>query len=418
MSFIARVHKYLSMATGYSTIIIAEARQRLQDILRGIDGVIKLQKQAKDNEQYNIDVSNLYVAARQDLLALAKDFDIFKKFILDNKAVLYDKESDYYAYKSDNIQMQIDYLEDTIIIPSLTMPTTAGASENSGEIGASFAGTIIAVSDGDTVIVDQTPSMEGGLSLRHTVRLAGIDCPEGGTDRGKMVQKATEAFWKDKEVTVFYDRNSPTDLYGRVLGTIYWEDINFSLWSLERCYTEPNLKFGKNHFIDPQEFKQMAKKCLIGWPPIGIIKVASSPTHATVYIGKVGEELKQNDGITPCEIELPVGMYSVLLSAPGCSSVRDEIEITAAKRQLPIYTLPKLSVDTGVVSVEIAPIGVRSIVSVDDSPVGIAPLSLDLPGDVPAKITVVFDGGYENHEETVIPIRGEIKRVVVIPRPA
>jgi endonuclease YncB( thermonuclease family) len=403
------------MATGYSTVIIAEARQRLQDLLRGIDSILKVQKQAKEAEQYNTDASALYTAARQDLLALAKDFDIFKQFIKDNTASLYFKESEYYAYKIENIQMQIDYLENTIIIPSLTAPIPTGSPENDTEVGRSFIGTIVMVADGDTVIVEQAPTTEGGLSPRHSVRLAGIDCPESGTSRGKMVTEATSAFWLGKDVTVFYDRHTPNDLFGRVLGTVYWNDINFSLWSLEHCYTEPNLKFGKNHFVDPVEFKQAAKKCLMSWPATGIVKIASSPTHATVFLGKTEEELEQADGITPCEVELPVGKYFILLTAPGCSSIRDEIEITAAKRQLPIFTLQKISSEMGGVVVSVAPIGVRAIVSIDDVVVGLAPISTELPVDVDAKITVDMDG-YQSEEEVVTPKIGEIQRIVIIPR--
>ena len=95
------------MATGYSSIVVAEARERLSNLLRGIDGVTKLQRQARENEQYNINASALYVAARHDLLAVQADFDIFKKFIDDNRDKLYDKEAEYYAYKADNIECSL-----------------------------------------------------------------------------------------------------------------------------------------------------------------------------------------------------------------------------------------------------------------------------------------------------------------------
>jgi hypothetical protein len=404
------------MTTGYSTSVVAEARQRLQDLLRGIDGVLKIQKQAKESEQYRTDPSALYVAARQDLLALAKDFDIFKTFIKDNRSSLYDKEPEYYAYKIDNIQMQLDYLEDTIIVPSLTGPVLIG-SENDTDVGRSFAGTVVAVPDGDTLIVEQSPTFDGGVSLKHQVRIAGIDTPEGGTDRGEMVAAETSPHWLGKDVIVYYDRHSPNDLYGRVLGTVYDLDgVNFALWSLERCFTEPNLKFGKNHFVDPVEFKQAAKKCLISWPQIGVVKIISSPTHAVVRIGKIDDSISLYDGVTPCEIELPVGKYFISISAPGCSSIRDEIEITSTKRQLPAYILQKLPVSLGTVSIEVAPIGVRSIISIDGSVVGLAPLSVDLPVGVSSTIGVVIDGGYLPEEEVVVPEIGKIKRVVIIPR--
>jgi endonuclease YncB( thermonuclease family) len=404
------------MSTGYINTTVAEARQRLQDLLRGIDNVIKVQKQAKENEQYNTDASALYVAARQDLLALAKDFDIFKVFIEDNKSKLYDHEPEYYAYKIDNIKMQLDYLEDTIIIPSLTAPISSGSTENDTDVGRSFEGKIVLVADGDTLTVEQV-AMEGAIPTRHQVRVAGIDCPEGGTSRGKMVMEATNDFWLGRDVTVFYDRHTPNDLYGRVLGTVYSGDVNFALWSLERCYTEPNLKFGKNHFVDPVEFKQAAAKCISSWPQLGSIKVTSSPTHATVYVGRVGEDLVINDNITPCEIEMPVGRYVIVVSAPGYSSVRDEVDITNSKRQLPVYTLQKVPVSLGTVHITVAPIGRRAIISLDDSIVGIAPITVDLPVDVSTKISAVVDGGdYVIDDEIVVPVAGEIKRVPLVPR--
>ena len=130
------------MATGYSSIAVAEARERLSNLLRGIDGVTKLQRQARENEQYNINASALYVAARHDLLAVQADFDIFKKFIDDNRDKLYDNEAEYYAYKADNIRMQLDYLTDTIVIPSLVTPVIPAGSSDNDDPGVSFPAII------------------------------------------------------------------------------------------------------------------------------------------------------------------------------------------------------------------------------------------------------------------------------------
>ena len=190
------------MATGYSSIVVAEARERLSNLLRGIDGVTKLQRQARENEQYNINASALYVAARHDLLAVQADFDIFKKFIDDNRDKLYDKEAEYYAYKADNIRMQLDYLTDTIVIPSLVTPVIPAGSSDNDDPGVSFPAIITKVSDGDTVTVEQILETSGMAPLSHVVRIAGIDCPESGTTRGKFVKAATEAFWLGKEGTV------------------------------------------------------------------------------------------------------------------------------------------------------------------------------------------------------------------------
>ena len=84
------------MTSGYKTVVVAEARQRLADVVRDIDGVLKIQKQAKEQEQYNIDPSPLYSAARLAVVALAEDFDIFKTYVDENQKDLYATELTYY----------------------------------------------------------------------------------------------------------------------------------------------------------------------------------------------------------------------------------------------------------------------------------------------------------------------------------
>ena len=405
------------MATGYSSIVVAEARERLSNLLRGIDGVSKLQRQARENEQYNINASALYVAARHDLLAIQTDFDIFKKFIDDNRDKLYGNEAEYYAYKVDNIRMQLDYLTDTIVIPSLVTPVIpAGSTDNDDAAGVSFPAVITKVSDGDTVTVEQILSTAGIAPLSHVVRIAGIDCPESGTTRGKMVRAATEAFWLGKEVTVYYDRHTPNDLYGRVLGTIYYDDINFAIWSLEHCFTEPNLKFGKNHYVDPIEYRNASKLCAISWPSTGTVKITSSPTHAAVSIGSSDEMVSSSGLITPCEVELPPGRNVIVLSLSGYSSLRDEIEVVADKKvQLSPYVLQKLPVSVGTVSISVTSPTSRAIVSIDGDIYGLAPISVELPVSVPAEVTVAIDGDYDVYHETVVPEVGKISYVSVVP---
>lgn len=403
------------MATGYSSIVVAEARERLSNLLRGIDGVSKLQRQARENEQYNINASALYVAARHDLLAIQTDFDIFKKFIDDNRDKLYGNEAEYYAYKVDNIRMQLDYLTDTIVIPSLVTPVIpAGSTDNDDAVGVSFPAVITKVSDGDTVTVEQILSTAGISPLSHVVRIAGIDCPESGTTRGKMVRAATEAFWLGKEVTVYYDRHTPNDLYGRVLGTIYYDDINFAIWSLEHCFTEPNLKFGKNHYVDGVEMKQAVKRCVISWPQLGKIRIITKPTHASVYLGKVGgddSDLRVSRGNTPLELEIPVGDYVLILASPGLSSLRDVITVTDQEVILPPYVLPSDS-DSSVVRISTDPFDVRGIVSVDGDIIGIAPLNISLSNTDSHEIVVAADG-YGVYTETIVLSRdGGVKNVV------
>ena len=407
------------MTTGYKTVVVAEARQRLADVVRDIDGVVKIQKQAKEQEQYNIDPSPLYSAARLAVVALAEDFDIFKKYVDENQKDLYATELNYYKYMSNVIEAQIENFQNSIIIPSLTAPIAAGSKENDTDVGMSFTARVITVPDADTLIVRQFPDGEA-IPRDHTVRVAGIDAPESGTVRGKHVADKTSEFWVNRDVIVFYDRHTPNDLYGRVLGTIYLlgsdgeaTDTNFAIWSLERCYSEPNTKFGKNHFVDKDQLKLAFSRCAVGSPTHGTIKVTSLPTHAVVRVGKIGESLSQNSELTPCEITLPVGEYIIALTAPGCGSLIDEISVSPGLTHLPVYNLPKLASSTGIVSVDVAPVG-KAVVLVDGNPVGVAPLALDLPVDVPVTISASVSG-YQFESQSITPKIGEIKKIVFVP---
>lgn len=399
------------MTTGYQNNVVAEARQRLRDVLTGIDNVIKLQTQAKSQEQYNFDPSPLYSAARHSVIAVSQDFEIFKTFVKDNESDLYADEPAYYAYMIDNIEMQISNLENTIIIPSLTSPIAAGSVENDTSVGMSFSGKVVLVPDGDTLTVRQE---EKDVAPRdYAVRVAGIDAAEAGTSCGALVASLTSEFWLGKEVTVYYDRHTPNDLYGRVLGTVYWGDTNFALWSLDHCYSSPNLKFSKNHFVDPDEIKRLFSKCVEGCPIVGSIKITTLPTHATVRYGKVGESLILAPEITPCEIVLSTGRYRIALSAPGCGTVIDDIDVSTGKQQLPVYNLVKIPVITGQISIEVPPVG-NPFVYADGELIGVAPVSIDRPVDVVVKIVVDFNGAGQ-YSEDVVPVVGEIKRVIAVP---
>lgn len=60
-----------------------------------------------------------------------------------------------------------------------------------------------------------------------------------------------------------------------------------------------------------------------------------------------------------------------MLVAPGCSSLRDEIDITSTKQQLPVYVLQKNESQFGSLRIEVPPIGGYSVVSINDSVIGI-----------------------------------------------
>jgi hypothetical protein len=173
------------------------------------------------------------------------------------------------------------------------------------------------------------------------------------------------------------------------------------------------LKFGKNHYVDPDEIKQVFARCLSGCPLSGSIKVTTTPTHAVVRYGKVGETLIRHLELTPCDIVLPVGDYRIAISAPGCGTVIDDVTVTPYKQQLPVYTLQKIPAQNAQVIVEVAPIG-KAVVYIDGNMIGVAPISIELPVGVQVVVSVEVDG-FNIPPQNVVPVIGEVKKLVFIP---
>ncbi len=406
-----------AMATGYSTQIIAEARQRLRDLVGALDDIYNLVNRMRTSADYHQDTVSMQSSGRLLIEALNKDVSIFINFLESSRDSLFDDEYVYYYTMISAISAQLTALETSIASPTIDVSAPIGL-ENDTEVGASFSAHVVDVADGDTLIVTGRVRDTDTEDKTVSVRVAGIDAPESGTDRGKYVLSVTKDRWLNRDVTVFYDRHTPNDDYGRVLGTIYDGDVNFAIWSLSNCLSEPNLKFGKNHFVDPVQIKQASKKCLYGWPVIGIVKIISNPTHATLYVGKESDEsLSIADGITPCELSLPVGRYKILLTVPGYSSLTDVIEVLPIERQLPIYVLQKLESQVASLHVEVPPIGGHFSVFINGVFTGIAPITVDLPTSDPVLVTI--EDRYGNRtEEYVSLVLGEITNLVLIPEKA
>lgn len=85
---------------------------------------------------------------------------------------------------------------------------------------ADFTGTVIKVSDGDTIKV-----MDSQLDL-HTVRMTGIDAPEKNQDYGMASRDNLKSMILQKSVTVETDK---TDRYGRELGKVLLGDTDINL---------------------------------------------------------------------------------------------------------------------------------------------------------------------------------------------
>lgn len=77
---------------------------------------------------------------------------------------------------------------------------------------ASFSGKVLAVIDGDTIVV------AAGKKEKAKIRLVGIDAPESEQSMGKESKKALSAMVSGKQVTVRWEKK---DDYGRFIGDIY-----------------------------------------------------------------------------------------------------------------------------------------------------------------------------------------------------
>lgn len=85
---------------------------------------------------------------------------------------------------------------------------------------AELVGKVTKVSDGDTVWVTDKKG------AREKIRLNGIDAPESKQPFGKESTKMLATKIAGKEVKVDYDGR---DMYGRILGTIYYKDKDVNL---------------------------------------------------------------------------------------------------------------------------------------------------------------------------------------------
>lgn len=75
-------------------------------------------------------------------------------------------------------------------------------------------GKVIAIKDGDTVVV----LLEG--NTKKTLRLAEVDCPESGQPFGKNAKEFTSSKVFGKEVMF---EETDTDRYGRTIAKIYYD---------------------------------------------------------------------------------------------------------------------------------------------------------------------------------------------------
>lgn len=92
---------------------------------------------------------------------------------------------------------------------------------------ADVSGIVIAVTDGDTIKVLDSDSVE------HKIRLTGVDAPERGQPYGNASRKHLADLVAGKRVTV---ESTKSDRYGRVLGKVIVDGADANLEQVKAGY--------------------------------------------------------------------------------------------------------------------------------------------------------------------------------------
>lgn len=390
------------MAVGYTDQYVAEAYYRREAILDAIGRYRQFINMAQDAMSYKYDPMPFYDAAYSWLKVINTSIDEFRRFI-ERYA---DKLREQGVYDSmvasvDTLLGVYEGLESTIVTPRMvTVPTT--------EEDPSFKGVVTEVVDGDTVLVGT-----------RVVRLAGIDAKEAGTAHGQLAKKFLEDLVLGKEVEFKVDPHVPYDTYGRTLAVPFVDGVNVCVEMLAHCMAKVNTKYGRHHYVDPDEYKQAADRCVLTYPVVNEYKIISDPPKCSVII-----DGKDIGDVTPATVLLTPGVHRITLYKPGYSALHDYIyvgskvgeDLGKSVEQL-VYKLHKVGEQVGLVDVRVVPDSVVAAIYVDGDLVGAAPIILSLPTMVESTIKAVADGYNPSEVKTVAEI-GQVRRVILNLTPA
>jgi len=416
------------MTTGWQNPIVAEARYRIDSIQQGMSEFNKIVlTDIKSLQNVHGDVTQLYDSARSLLISLDEDYQILKNYINYNKDTL-SKEvvspdgkqittgMNYYQFALDTINKRLGSLESLIPagydVDQSSSPTGQSAAVNPfAKPDQSFTGVCTLVADGDTILV-------GG----RYVRLAGVDSPEGGTDSGKVSAKKLTDLLLGKNVDVMVDYNTPRDLYGRWLGVpmLHMDGetelgkgqlMNVCVWLLRNCLASPNLKFGKHHFVDPDEVKRAANACVYGWPQIGQYKILTDPSHAIVWVD--GDFV----GLSGSPVDISFGAHHITVFKAGYSAYHFDLNVDQSiVQEIGPFKLLPLPVSTALVEIRTEP-NVQAVLYINEQLVGVTPVVIDLPVDANSIIRIEADG-YDSSSTSVLPMIGLVSHVTPILTPS
>ncbi len=124
-----------------------------------------------------------------------------------------------------------------------------------------LVGKVIKVSDGDTVTI----LTEDKVS--HKIRLNDIDAPEKKQPFGNKSRDNLASYIAGEIITVKYKSK---DKYGRILGTIYFENLDINLQQIKNGYAWVYKQYSKNqtYYQEEQKAKDLKKGLWIAKEPL------------------------------------------------------------------------------------------------------------------------------------------------------
>ena len=112
-------------------------------------------------------------------------------------------------------------------------------------------GIVIKVYDGDTITIVSKLPYENSQLYKFSIRLKGIDCPEiksKNEDEKKLAHQARDALSKLLLNKYIKLDDISTEKYGRILATVFLDEININKWMLEQRYA---VEYNGGKKVDP-----------------------------------------------------------------------------------------------------------------------------------------------------------------------
>ena len=115
-----------------------------------------------------------------------------------------------------------------------------------------LVGKVIKISDGDTI------TLLTDDKVSHKVRLNDIDAPEKKQPFGSKSRDNLASYIAGETVTVKYKSK---DKYGRVLGTIYFDNLDINLQQIKNGYAWVYKQYSKNqtYYKEEQKARELKK---------------------------------------------------------------------------------------------------------------------------------------------------------------